>query len=397
MFACLEIAFGLLIWCGILWDGFATIVLPRTVAPMRRVSGRFYKLSWFFWATVGSRIRRRELQLTFLAVYGPLSVMLLLVIWAGLFLVAFAMIYHGLGARFEPERSTVGFGSLLYLSGSTFLTLGLGDITSTDPVARFFMILESATGFIFLGLMISYVPLLHQAYSSREVGNMLIHSRTGHPPSAIKFLHRYSGSEHTEILRSNLRDAERWMATTLQSHLSHPVLSFYRAEHWGQSWLVSLTTILDTCALLIAGGDVGPSAEQARLTYRMGTRLLKDLTAALSLTVDHRSQPRLTADDLPTLLTTLKGSNLSLSLRPAAAIRLLRLVRRYDVHLAALSHSLVIPLPAWLQSGERGRAKDDHSARRASRSLSVSRTIQNGGLAHAADGTANKPPEEPEP
>jgi hypothetical protein len=63
--------------------------------------------------------------------------------------------------------------------------------------------------------MISYVPLLHQAFGSREVGNMLIHSRTGHPPSAIQFLHRYSGIEHSEILRGNLRVAERWMAATL--------------------------------------------------------------------------------------------------------------------------------------------------------------------------------------
>jgi hypothetical protein len=164
--------------------------------------------------------------------------MLMLLIWAGLLLIAFAMVYHGLGPRFEADRGAVGFGSLLYLSGSTFLTFGLGDITSTDPLARFFMILESATGFIFLGLMISYVPLLHQAYASREVGKMLIHSRTGHPPSAIKFLHRYHRSEQSEILRANLREAEHWMATTLQSHLSHPVLSFYRGQHWGQSWLV---------------------------------------------------------------------------------------------------------------------------------------------------------------
>ena len=181
---------------------------------------------------------------------------------------------------------------------------------------------------------------------------MLIHSRTGHPPSAIKFLHRYSGSEHSEILRGNLREAERWMAATLQSHLSHPVLAFYRAQHWGQSWLVSVTTVLDTCALLIASGDGGPPAEQARITYRMGTRLLKDLTEALSLTVDRRCHLRLTTDDLPTLLTTLKGSDLSLSLRPAAAIQLVRLVRRYDVHLAALSHFLVIPLPVWIQTSD---------------------------------------------
>ena len=109
---------------------------------------------------------------------------------------------------------------------------------------------------------------------------MLIHSRAGRPPSAIKLLHRYSGTDRSEILRGNLREAERWMAEILQSHLSHPVLSFYRAQHWGQSWLVSLTTVLDACALLIAGGD-GLLAAQARITYRMGVRLLKDLTDAL--------------------------------------------------------------------------------------------------------------------
>ena len=41
----LEMSVGLLIWLGVLWDGFATIILPRTVAPMRRYSGRFYKRS----------------------------------------------------------------------------------------------------------------------------------------------------------------------------------------------------------------------------------------------------------------------------------------------------------------------------------------------------------------
>jgi hypothetical protein len=215
MFGSLEVALGLLIWGGVLWDGFASVVLPRTVAPMSRLSGKFYRLSWLFWASVGRSIRRRELQSTFLAVDRPLSGMHLLLIWAGLILFAFAVIYHGLGPRFDAEHSSVGFGPLLYLSGSTFFTLGLGDFTSTDPVARFFMILESGTGFISLSLMISYVPLLHQACGSREVGNMLIHSRTGHPPSAIQFLHRYSGSEHSEILRGNLREAERWMAATL--------------------------------------------------------------------------------------------------------------------------------------------------------------------------------------
>ena len=93
---------------------------------------------------------------------------------------------------------------MIYTSASTFLTLGLGDVTSPEPIGRTFVILEAGSGFIFLGLMISYMPLLDQAYSSREVGNQLIHSRAGRPPSGIKFLLRYADagrSEHSSRAR----------------------------------------------------------------------------------------------------------------------------------------------------------------------------------------------------
>src|SRR5271166_1528162 len=208
MLSRMEFAVGLLIWCGVLWDGFATIILPRTVAPMRRVSGRFYRWSWLLWAAVGRRIQQPGLRLSFLAVYGPLSVVLLLVLWAVLMIVAFTLIY-----------------------------LGLGDVTSPDTIARLFILLEAGSGYILLALIITYMPVLEQAYGAREVGNMLIHSRAGRPPSAIKLLHRYSGTDRSEILRGNLREAERWMAEVLQSQLSHPGLTFYRPHHWGHSWL----------------------------------------------------------------------------------------------------------------------------------------------------------------
>jgi hypothetical protein len=132
------------------------------------------------------------------------------------------------------------------------------------------------------------------------------------------------------------------------------VLAFYRAHHWGQSWLVSLTTVLDTSALLIASGD-GLLAAQARLTYLMGLRLLKDLTDGLSLAVDRRCRIRLTEADLPTLPVALEVSGIALTLGPAASSRLIRLVRRYDVHLIALSAWLVVPLPPWISTIHGGR------------------------------------------
>ena len=148
----LEFAVGLLTWCGVLWNGFATIVLPRTVTPMRRVSGRFYWGSWMLWAAVGRRIPPAGNALSFLAVYGPLSVVLLLVLWASLMILAFTLIYHALGPRFQVAAGSVGFGTLLYMSASTFLTLGIGDVTSQDAVARLFILFEAGSGYIFLAL-----------------------------------------------------------------------------------------------------------------------------------------------------------------------------------------------------------------------------------------------------
>ncbi len=344
-----EITFGLLIWIGVLWDGFVTVVLPRTVAPTRRLSGRFNRCVWWLWAAVGRRIREPELRLSFLAIFGPISVFLMLILWGVLMIVAFALIYQGLGPRLQVMAGSGGFGTLLYMSGSTFLTLGLGDVTTADPIGRLFIILETGTGYIFLGLIITYMPLLDQAYGSREAGNLLIHSRAGRPPSAIKLLSRYGSADRADILRGNLRESERWMAEILQTHLSHPVLSFYRAQHWGLSWLVSLTTLLDSCALLIAGGEGMPAA-QARLTYRMGLHLLKDLTHALAITIDPQCRVRLTEADLPALVAAAKTAGLALRLEPVAALELHRLARRYDVYLVPLAAWLLIPLPTRIPS-----------------------------------------------
>jgi hypothetical protein len=77
MLSRLQLVAGLLIWCEVLWDGFATIILPHTVAPMRHASGRSYQSSCGLWAAIGRTIKRPGLRLIFNAVYGPLSVIVI--------------------------------------------------------------------------------------------------------------------------------------------------------------------------------------------------------------------------------------------------------------------------------------------------------------------------------
>jgi hypothetical protein len=349
----LEIAFGLLLWCGVCWDAFCGVVLPLTVNPRRVLSGRFTLWSWRLWAAAGRRIPHLRLRLTFLSVYGPLVVMLLLALWGGLMILSFAVIYHGMGPRLQAASGPAGFGTLLYMSGSTFLTLGLGDVTASDAVGRFLTVLEAGSGYTFLALVITYLPVLHQAHATREVGSLLIHSRAGRPPTALRLLSRYAGPDRSDVLRGNLREAERWMAETLQSHVSHPVLAFYRAQHVGQSWMVSVATVLDSCALLIVGGE-GLAAAQARLTYQMGVRLLQDLAEALGSPVSRPCRTRLAEAEVSALLRAAEESGLGLRLGTDAGPELLRLVRGYDSQLVSLASWLEVALPPWIPSAPDG-------------------------------------------
>ena len=39
----------------------------------------------------------------------------------------------------------------------------------------------------------------------------------------------------------------------MESQLSYPMLAFYRSQHDNQSWLAALTSIMDSCALVMVG------------------------------------------------------------------------------------------------------------------------------------------------
>ena len=317
---------------------------------MRRLSGRFYKRSWRFWAMIGRRIRPPELRLSFLAIYGPLSVMLLLVIWAVLAVVAFALIYRA-GSR-DSRRRRAGrlrhapLHERVHVLDARARRRHLAGLARPD--------VHDLRG----GDRLRLPRSDHHLHAAARPGLRIargrqpaLRSRAGDPPSAIRLLRRYAGTDQSEVLRGNLREGERWMADILQSHLSHPVLCFYRAQHHGQSWLVSLTTLLDTCALLIVGGE-GLAREQARLTYRMGLLLLADLTSCPGAFRAHGGRHPIDRGRPagPPLGPVERG--IALRLGPAEGTELVRINRRYDVYLRALSRWLMITLPPWIPPAE---------------------------------------------
>ena len=141
-------------------------------------------------------------------------------------------------------------------------------------------------GFGFLALVIGYLPVLYQGFSHREVNISLLDARAGSPPTASELLVRQARNmAGLEIL---LRDWERWAAELMESHLSYPVLLFFRSQHEHQSWLGAMTAILDASALCIAGVQGGPG-RQAQLTFAMARHAVVDLSQATGV----HPQPRI--------------------------------------------------------------------------------------------------------
>ena len=237
---------GMVLIVVVLWEGFETIILPRRVTRRFRLTRFFYRSTWRPWARMVQALIPARSQETWLSFFGPASPLILLSLWAGALITGFALLQWSVGSTFLTGDGSTGFLTDLYLSGTTFFTLGLGDAIPGNGLARLLVVIESGMGFAFLALIIGYLPALNQSFSRREVSISLLDARAGSPPTAGEMLRRHGNAAGREGLRQLLNQWERWSAELLEGHLSYPVLAYFRSQHRNQSWLAALTAILRT-------------------------------------------------------------------------------------------------------------------------------------------------------
>jgi hypothetical protein len=348
-------ALGVVLLAVILWDAFETIILPRRVTRRFRLTGAFYRYTSAPWLLVARHMKPGRRREGFLGVFGPLSILALFGVWAGGLILSFAMVQWACASFLEGHTGMQAFRAELYFSGTSFFTLGLGDVAPHTPLARFITVLESGTGFGFLAVVISYLPVLYGAFSRREVNISLLDARAGSPPTAAELLRRHARQQNLESLAEYLRAWETWAAELMESHLSYPVLCYFRSQHNNQSWVSALATILDTCALLVAHTE-GTLRWQAELTFAIARHALVDLAQALVIPPRATAAERFDAATLAELRQILGACGAPLCKARQADETLRRLRQMYEPFLCGFSQRLLMPLPAW----ETARASADN-------------------------------------
>jgi voltage-gated potassium channel Kch len=345
---------GIFLVVTILWDVFETIILPRRVTRRFRLARMFYKWTWTPWRAVASRMRMGATREALLSFYGPLSLLLLFAVWAVGLIISFAILHFAAGSAIDLVRSGAvpgaaatqsSFWTDLYMSGSTFFTLGLGDVTPRTSLARVITVSEAGIGFGFLGLAISYLPVLYGAFSRREVNISLLDARAGSPPTAAEFLKRHTQPQSVDALAEYLRDWEKWAAELMESHLSYPVLCYFRSQHNNESWLAALTTILDVSSLLIAYGT-GALRWQAKLTFAISRHAIVDLAQVLKCPPRAPDVDRLPPAELEKLKALLIPAGIS-QCRAENDQTLRELRQMYEPYITTLSERLLMHVPAW--------------------------------------------------
>jgi len=304
---------------------------------------------WIPWRALGRRMPKVAAD-TMLGIYGPFGLLSILgllsmgviLCFSGMHWAAFSHLDRDQPARWAHD---------LYFSAATFFSANTTAIPRSG-LGELLQVFEAATGYAVLFISIGYLPALFQAFSRRETAVSRLDPRAGSPPSAGTLLERSGERGGWEELDAYLREWETWTAELMETHLSYPILGYFRSQHVNQNWLAALTTIVDACAFAIAYGPE-EAIDAAELTFRVGRHALADLAYAFS-TRRVRKDPelgreRLSEERLAELCRALEGKRAArggdsgVQRAPGEAAHRLRAVRDRDLAPAGAGSSRVGP------------------------------------------------------
>lgn len=257
-------------------DIFQVVILPRPIIRSRvGIASAVVAWTWRLWRAYCLRqppdTRERRL-----ALYAPIVLVLLLVIWLAALVTAFGLVLYAVRDEMRPAIGDVW--SAIYFASTSLLTIGFGDEVATQAPARIIAILAAGTGLVVVALSITFVFSLYAFFQRRELLVTTLDERAGAPPSGVALLETHVRLGMVDDLARVFAAWELWAAEVLDSHLAYPLLGFFRSSHDNESWVSALGAMLDAatlCETAIVGAPVGPAV----MLRRGASHLVEDVTA----------------------------------------------------------------------------------------------------------------------
>ena len=329
---------GVILIALMLAEFFVTFMLPRRVRRDPRIARGLIRLFWRPWRVLARQLSPSSAD-TFLGLFGPLALLSELLTWTIGLIFGFALLeYAAVGG---------GFGHGLLFSSGLFLN---AEAVSGSTAVHLIALVEAAVAIGVLFIVIGYLPAVYGSFSRRETAVTQLAARAGSPPAAGAVLCRAAGRARWRELERDFQSWEEWAAELMETHLSYPILGYYRSQHVNQNWLAALTAMVDVAAFVTAVEADGES-EAAQLTFAIGRHALADL--ALQFRVRYRHAERLSDADFDRLYDAVEQAASRPAGREEARRRLTELRRAYEPKAQGLAEWFALELPPWLRAEDK--------------------------------------------
>lgn len=269
---------GLSLVVFILFSAIRTFVLPRSARdPLTTLifatTRRLFRL-------INGRALTYEQRDRTMALYAPVTVLLMPVVWLALVGFGYALMYRALGVS--------SFIAAIQVSGSSLLTLGFDQVFGIPTV--FLEFSEAMVGLVLIALLIAYLPTMYSAFSQREAMVALLEVRAGSPPFCVEMFLRFHRLHSLEQLHDIWLDWERWFISVEETHTSLAPLSFFRSPQHDRSWVTAAGAVLDAAAMAASTLDI-PRDTQADLCIRAGYIALRRICDFFELPYNANPRP----------------------------------------------------------------------------------------------------------
>lgn len=249
-----AIVLGLAMVVTVLADLVNTLVATTTSRNRWWLTRVVYRLQWGLVRAVASRMQATRARETLLSTFAPVSILVLLAVWAVQQIVGFGLVWWGIGG----VEGVTGLGDSLYYSGVVYFTVGFGEVVPAEVIPRFGALVEAFAGVLTTALVIGYLPALYSAYSERERMLMLLDAGTEERITPTNLVIARAPHGDIRSLDDFFQEWEHWIAGVVETHGTFPMLALFRSKAPGQHWVTALGLVSDAALhSMIVRGSAG--------------------------------------------------------------------------------------------------------------------------------------------
>ncbi|GAA4307385.1 ion channel [Pontixanthobacter gangjinensis] len=209
------------------------------------LTSRFAHIFWKCFLYVSGRNGRSKI----LSQAGYILLISIVLIWVLFLWMSFVLIlYANPGAIIDStSKMPANLWQLIYYSGFSISTLGMGDYIATGDIWKILSSVYSFTGLILLTMSVTYfVPVLSAVIDQRKLGIKL--STLGSSPEEI-IISGWNG-ENFDHLTSKVDDLSDSIIKYSQQHRAYPVIHYFHNNKSKNAIILQLARLYETLLLI---------------------------------------------------------------------------------------------------------------------------------------------------